>query len=455
MPSQKTLLCSLAVVFLSVPASAEEKASDAIDVFNARILPIFRSAEPSSCVQCHLASVDLKEYILPSHEKTFVSLRDQGLIDLREPSKSKILTLIRMGERDLDAGARLIHDRMRKAEYGAFAAWITASAGDPRLRDLPPLSESERARPEKPDAVIRHARRSRVVDSFVRNVWSQRMRCFPCHTPHEINESDPRHAAAVKKQAEFAAKYPELVGRLKIFHETPEATLDYLVEASRNVKDGDLPLINVEHPQQSLLMRKPLSKLPPKRADGTFGKPSSKTPVSHMGGLKMHPNDHSYKSFLLWLGDYARVTGNEYASVDDLPADNWIGTNRMLRLTNTPADWAAGTIVQLFVHRRSESGDGWADAPIAFTQGTVTPRHIVNGALFLVAGESTDGALTSPDLERGTYLIRVYVDSQHRLADAPTSLLTKDDFVGQAELRARWREGFRQAEIISGSQLKQ
>jgi hypothetical protein len=48
-------------------------------VFEKRILPIFRSPDPSSCVQCHLAGVELKNYILPSYEKTFQSLRDQGL----------------------------------------------------------------------------------------------------------------------------------------------------------------------------------------------------------------------------------------------------------------------------------------------------------------------------------------------------------------------------------------
>ena len=95
-----------------------------LEVFNQRILPIFRSPSPSSCVQCHLASVDLKNYILPSHEDTFVSLRDQGLINLDHPRKSKILTLIEMGDRDLDVGAKMIHEETRRAEYEAFASWI-------------------------------------------------------------------------------------------------------------------------------------------------------------------------------------------------------------------------------------------------------------------------------------------------------------------------------------------
>ena len=74
------------------------------ELFDRRIMPIFKSPKPSSCLQCHLAAVDLKNYILPSQEKTFASLRDQGLIDLDKPEKSRILTLIRMGEKDLDKG---------------------------------------------------------------------------------------------------------------------------------------------------------------------------------------------------------------------------------------------------------------------------------------------------------------------------------------------------------------
>src|SRR5262245_29764747 len=65
--------------------------SEALALFEQRIMPIFRSPQPSSCVQCHLASVDLKNYILPSAEKTFVSLRDQGLVDVKNPEQSKIL----------------------------------------------------------------------------------------------------------------------------------------------------------------------------------------------------------------------------------------------------------------------------------------------------------------------------------------------------------------------------
>ena len=67
------------------------------EVFERRILPIFKSPKPSSCAQCHLAGVDLKDYVLPDAEKTFRNLRDQGLIDLDAPERSKIVKLIDMG----------------------------------------------------------------------------------------------------------------------------------------------------------------------------------------------------------------------------------------------------------------------------------------------------------------------------------------------------------------------
>src|SRR5262245_16210630 len=58
------------------------------EVFDKRIMPLFNSPNPSSCVECHLAGVDLKNYILPSHEKTFLSLRAQGLINIDKPEES-------------------------------------------------------------------------------------------------------------------------------------------------------------------------------------------------------------------------------------------------------------------------------------------------------------------------------------------------------------------------------
>src|SRR5260370_34644367 len=166
-------------------AAADDKSGDAApspqEVFEKRILPIFKSPDPSSCVQCHLAGVDLKNYILPSHEQTFVSLRDQGLVDLNWPEKSKILALIQMGDAD-KTGAALIHQKTRRAEYEAFADWVKRSAEDPRLRNLPKLNAADVAGPKRPVEVIRHARTDRLLESFTSNIWSMRFRCMGCPT---------------------------------------------------------------------------------------------------------------------------------------------------------------------------------------------------------------------------------------------------------------------------------
>lgn len=420
-------------------------------------MPIFRSPKPSSCVQCHLSSVDLKNYILPSQEKTFASLRDQGLIDLDHPDQSKILTLIGMGEKDLDKGARLIHEKTRQAEYEAFANWIEACINDPKMRALPKLSLADRARPESADEVIRHARKSRLVDSFVRNIWTQRMRCFPCHTPFEIDPDNPQQQAAIKTRQKLEEQFgKDFLPRLDIFRETPEETLASLIERSRHPDEGDLPLLNLEDPRKSLLLLKPLSKLPMKQENGEFEPPSSREPVSHMGGLKMHPDDQSYKSFVAWIQDYANVVQGKYVSVEDLPADNWMGTQKVIKLSNAPEDWNVGVPVQLFLHAWRDEDSSWSPEPIAFTQGTVTPRRMVNGALFRLTSKSDPAEISEANdpLGGGTYLVRVYVDSRGRLEKDPTLLLGTEDFIGEMELKkSRWRDGFQQAPTVPAEKL--
>jgi hypothetical protein len=434
-------------------AEDDDARSQSLALFEQRIMPIFRSPKPSSCVQCHLASVDLKDYILPSQEKTFVSLRDQGLINLTDPEKSKILTLIQMGEQDLDRGAKLIHAKTRQAEYDAFVQWIKACCSDPKLRDLPPLSTAELAKPDKPDAVIRHNRKDRLLDSFVRNVWSQRMRCFPCHTPFELDAVTQQHPKAREKHRQFEEKFGQ---RMNLFLETPEATLSQFITRSRKPVKGRLPLINAQEPAKSLLVLKPTSRVPKKDAEGKFENPSYAEPVSHMGGLKMFVDDHSYKSFLAWIQDYARVAGDQYASADDLPPDDWYPTRLVMRLSDVPESWPEATGVQLFVHAWNRERSGWDAEPVAFTQGIVTPRRMVNGTLFLLAPKDhanesdPKGAALAP----GRYLVKAYLDSQRRLASDPSVLLGKEEFCGQAEIQAQWREGFQQAELLSAERLQ-
>ena len=56
-------------------ARADEESNSALAVFKERILPIFRSPEPSSCMECHLGFVDLKDYISADQGETFAADR--------------------------------------------------------------------------------------------------------------------------------------------------------------------------------------------------------------------------------------------------------------------------------------------------------------------------------------------------------------------------------------------
>jgi hypothetical protein len=201
---------------------------------------------------------------------------------------------------------------------------------------------------------------------------------------------------------------------------------------------------------------KPTSKVPNKDAAGQFEKPTYAEPVSHMGGLKMFVDDQSYKSFLAWIQDYARVTGDRYASAGDLPLDNWYPTRQVLRLSDVPASWPGETGIQLFVHAWNLETSAWDPEPVAFTQGIVTPRRMVNGTMFLLASSEQANELdsTGAALAPGKYLVKVYVDWQQRLASDPSLLLGKDEYCGQAEIEAQWREGFQQAELLSAERLQ-
>lgn len=457
-----TVIALLGVCRGETPEDSGQVPADPETVFAQRIMPIFRSPDPASCVQCHLASVDLKDYIRPSHEQTFASLRDQGLINLSAPEDSKILKLIAMGDDDTDAKARRIHAATRKAEYEAFAAWIRACCDDPTLRSLPALPEDQLTGPAAPVDVIRHHRRSRLVDSFERHIWSQRMRCFPCHTPHELDESDPKQKVAIRRYEQFLEQHgPRFGDRLTIFHETPEATMEYLIQRSLDAPQGELPLLNLEHPELSLLVLKPTSKLPPRNQHNEFASPSYQPPVSHLGGLKMHEDDASYKAFLAWIRDYASVTRGRYTAVDDLPADNWYPTKHVIIVRRVPESWPAGSRIQFFVHPWDPDTKQFADAPVAFTQAQVGPAGNVAGALFLLGTPGREAVAAPPQtttanhrhLPPGRYLLKACRDQSGRLQDDPTLLLDEDDFVGYAEIEASWGEGFKNAEKLTGADL--
>jgi hypothetical protein len=391
----------------------------ASQIFERRIVPIFKSPNPSSCTQCHLAAVDLKNYILSSHEKTFLSLRDQGLIDLDHPDKSKILHLIQMGEKD-NKGAALIHAKVRQAEYEAFAAWIKASCADPRLRDAPKLAESEHAGPPRPLEVVRHARKDQLLQSFENNIWAMRFRCMSCH----IEGTEPNN------------KYKEKFGqRVAWIKSDAAATMNYLLASK---------LLDVKEPEKSLLLQKPLGL------------------VKHEGGKKFLPGDLGYKSFRAWIEDYARTVGDQYRTAAELPprTDSMerFGTDIWLKLNNTPPAWA-DRLLQVTVFAWDADKKAWEDVPIATSdRGVWGGGKLWQHNLTLLAKKDSararrwkQGRLSLPP---GRYLVKVHIDTEGRLSKDWKATLGESDYAGQGVLDARWQPGYGAMSVLDAAQVR-
>lgn len=391
-----------ATALLILLASSIARADTPREVFEKRLAPIFRSPTPSSCVQCHLAGVDLKNYIRPSHEETFVVLRDQGLIDLDNPEKSKILQLIQMGAED-KAGAALIHQKNRTAEYEAFAVWIKGSAADPALRNLPATKDAPTTRPVE---VIRHARKDRLLDSFTNTIWALRFRCMSCHI-----EGTPENAKLVAKHGPRVAWFKK---------DGPAATLDFLLTSR---------LLDAKDPRQSLLLTKPLAE------------------VEHGGGKKMLVGDQGYRLFMAFLDDYAKIKNDAYRDAASLPVEAIptvrFGTNIWIKASNTPPAWG-DKLMQADIYAKDAAGN-WEPRPIATTDRVVWGKgqQWAHTLTLLADPDSArakawrTGKVTLP---RGTYLVKFFVDGA---TPEETKRGTPHlEPAGSIEATSAWPEGY-------------
>jgi hypothetical protein len=413
-------IMSLAVLSVTAAAHAADPVLTPKQIFERRLVPIFKSPNPSSCTQCHLAGVDLKNYILSSSEKTFLSLRDQGLIDLRKPSDSKILRLINMSPTDRK-GADLIVEKTRMAESEAFAEWIKACCADPKLRDAPKLDDSERAGPARPLEVVRHARKDRLLESFERNIWAMRFRCMSCHIEGTADND--------KKRAEFG-------DRVAWFKKAgPEATMNYLIRETK--------LINVEQPEKSPLLLKPLNE------------------VKHGGGKKFLPGDQGYKAFRAWLEDYAAIVKGRYKDAADLPPSTnqrQFGSDIWLKVNETPPEWG-DKLLAVRVYAWDATKRAWEKDPIAFSDRGVWGKgklwqHNLTLTAARESGRAKAWKTSKPSLPAGRYLIRIFVDKSDRLSRDWKSELGTDDYVGEAEITSRWTEGYGSMTVLDARKVK-
>lgn len=405
-------------LFVTSIAAADDAATK---VFEQRLLPIFKSDQPSSCVQCHLAGVDLKNYIKPSSDDTFRSLRDQGLVNLDQPEQSKILKLINMQDTD-NPGANLLHAKTREAEAAAFAEWLKACCRDPKLRNAPKLSAAELARPARPDEVIRFARTDRLLDSFEQRIWGQRHRCMGCHV-----EGSEQNRKLVEKHGE----------QVSWMKRSAAETMTYLIRTKH--------LIDTDQPEKSLLLRKPLGE------------------EEHGGGKKFLKGDLGYKDFRTWIEDYAKVVRDEYAKTSDLPKSDpralrQFSSELWFKLSNPPQAWDQ-KLLQVTLYRWDDRAKKWEDAPIAISDRPASFQFKTwQHTLTLLASAGSERAKEwqrgNARLPNGRYLVKVHVDRSGRTLTDWKATMRDEDFVGQAEFEANWRAGYGMMTVVDAAKLR-
>ena len=395
----RTIIISLAAAVSVLPQTSADDA--ALAIFQKRIVPILQAQRPSSCSECHLSGVDLKDYIRPTQPETLAALRDGGLIDVKNPAESKLLKFI---DRKLEKPS-LVTEKIRAEESAAFRAWIVAAVKDPVLTAAKTADPA--IGPKLPVEVIRHARQDRVLQSFLDNVWAEAGRCAACHSPD-------RNQQQVKKHGEH-------ISWIKL--RDPQATLTHLLEHD---------LIDVKEPEKSLLLLKPLNK------------------VQHGGGVKMTEGDRTYAQFRRFIDDYAATRAGKYQAAKDLPAPSKEASTVSeiwFKITDIPANYDK-LVLRVELYRFDEktqqySTDRWATADRqVFGKGGLWQNH-----LSLVAPKDAPRAKEfSKDarLPGGKYLAKVYLDRTDKLAKNHPAELSAEDKIAEIEFSSQWPAGYGQ-----------
>lgn len=401
----------LAVVGLgAAPAPAQDKAEEqpsARSIFERRILPILRAEKPSSCAECHLSGLDLKDYIRPSDEETFAALLRGGMVDRAHPDESKLLAFI---SRKPDKPS-IVTEKVREQEYAAFREWIVAAVNDPRL--LAAKAGEASVGPRVPEEVIRHARQDRVLASFVENVWSETTRCAHCHSP-EFN------------RGQIANRGQEFVDRISwIVPRDPEATLRRIVAGG---------LIDLEDPAKSRLLTKPTVQ------------------VEHQGGIKMVVGDRGYEQFRRFAVDYAASAKGAYRTAAQLPRPSdevAVLSDLFLRIEGLPEAYGK-RLMRVEVHPWNEKDQAWSNECWASGAWIATPQQFWQSPLHLTASRTSPRAqdLAEKKLPPGRYLAKLYLDKKAVHQVKQPLVLGEVELVGQIEFESRWPSGFANKTVI-------
>ena len=153
--------------------------------YEERIEPILTDDHPSSCNECHLSGVDLSLFVRDTPCETMACMVSQGLVDLKAPEQSKVLSWIERATPQ----SELVTEEVIRAEYDAFYEWIDSVASCGACSD----TTCPEARTSFCDADVEPAEaydpaqdpggcEDKVLEQlFLDTVYTMRGRCYPCH----------------------------------------------------------------------------------------------------------------------------------------------------------------------------------------------------------------------------------------------------------------------------------
>lgn len=194
-------------------------------------------------------------------------------------------------------------------------------------------------------------------------------------------------------------------------------------------------LVDLDHPERSLLLLKPLNE------------------VEHGGGKKMFPGDTDYMAFLGWIRDYARASRDGYVSAGALPRPSpWTGSELWLRIEHAPEAWL-GRYGILAVHARDPASGEWLEEPVAVSS-FLARKHRRFGPFaqgyLMVRSPEANGAR----LPQGEYRVVVHVGGPERMTTDFEEAIAAARPAASAVVSTEWARGFRHATVVPGATLE-
>ena len=261
-----------------------------------------------------------------------------------------------------------------------------------------------------------------MLESFEKNVWSLRFRCMNCHT-----EGTPQNDKLVKEYGDRVAWFKKA---------GPEATMEYLLASK---------LIDLDKPDKSLLLTKPLERGEARRRDQVRGRRSGLQGDPRVGRGRGRDQDGEVRE------------GRGPAAEGHRPKQ--FGTEAWLKLEKTPDAWADKLLtVEVFAWDAKASGVGEG------TDRDLRPRGVRQGEAVAAhahaAGPGRVGAREGVGAgETGAARGQVSGEGVRGFGREGEEGLEGEARRGRvrrgrSRFQARWREGYGAMTVVDASRAK-